>query len=103
MIGDRSSRGYVYIEVCDEGCRIAQAQLDQFFDPFFSTKDAGRGLGPRIRFPFRKRIGGCSASCRAGRRGLFQRIAGIGFRAASCKEKTNSQIQKQTKHNPVRR
>jgi len=37
--------GYAFLEVADPGCGIAEADLDRLFDPFFSTKFTGRGLG----------------------------------------------------------
>jgi PAS domain S-box-containing protein len=36
---------YVYLEVKDSGCGISQEVQDRVFDPFFSTKFLGRGLG----------------------------------------------------------
>jgi len=36
---------YVYIEVCDTGCGMNAEIQARIFDPFFSTKFAGRGLG----------------------------------------------------------
>jgi two-component system cell cycle sensor histidine kinase/response regulator CckA len=36
---------YVYLEVKDSGCGISQEAQDRVFDPFFSTKFLGRGLG----------------------------------------------------------
>ncbi len=36
---------YVFLEVSDTGCGIDQEALAQIFDPFFSTKFFGRGLG----------------------------------------------------------
>jgi signal transduction histidine kinase len=35
----------VYISVCDDGVGIDAATLEKIFDPFFSTKFPGRGLG----------------------------------------------------------
>jgi PAS domain S-box-containing protein len=37
--------GYVQIEVSDTGCGMSQETLARIFDPFFSTKAAGHGLG----------------------------------------------------------
>jgi PAS domain S-box-containing protein len=36
---------YVYIRICDQGCGMDTQTLDRMFDPFFSTKFTGRGLG----------------------------------------------------------
>ena len=36
---------YVYIEVSDSGCGMDKATLDRIFDPFYTTKFTGRGLG----------------------------------------------------------
>lgn len=36
---------YLSIEVCDDGVGMSSEELDQMFDPFFSTKFVGRGMG----------------------------------------------------------
>lgn len=36
---------FVFLEVCDNGCGMNEETLKRLFDPFFSTKFAGRGLG----------------------------------------------------------
>ena len=36
---------YACLEVTDQGCGIAQEDIDKLFDPFFSSKFTGRGLG----------------------------------------------------------
>ncbi|MBU0638456.1 MAG: response regulator, partial [Planctomycetes bacterium] len=36
---------FVYLDVADTGCGMDDATLQRLFDPFFSTKITGRGLG----------------------------------------------------------
>jgi signal transduction histidine kinase len=36
---------YLWVEVRDTGCGIAEDALPRVFEPFFTTKDVGRGLG----------------------------------------------------------
>jgi len=36
---------YVHITVTDAGCGIPEAQLEKIFDPYFTTKPTGSGLG----------------------------------------------------------
>ncbi len=36
---------YVYVEVRDEGCGMTEEQMGRIFEPFYTTKFAGRGLG----------------------------------------------------------
>jgi signal transduction histidine kinase len=44
--GDDVSTGkYVFIDVVDNGAGMNEPTLARMFDPFFSTKDTGRGLG----------------------------------------------------------
>lgn len=37
--------GYACLEISDTGCGIAEQDIEKLFDPFFSTKFIGRGLG----------------------------------------------------------
>jgi signal transduction histidine kinase/ActR/RegA family two-component response regulator len=39
------SGGYVRIDVQDSGCGIAEEHVERIFDPYFTTKERGSGLG----------------------------------------------------------
>jgi signal transduction histidine kinase len=41
----RGSKGFVRLEVTDTGDGMTQAQLDKMFEPLFTTKARGIGLG----------------------------------------------------------
>jgi CheY-like chemotaxis protein len=43
--GDCPEGRYVYLEVSDSGCGMEAATQQRVFDPFFSTKVTGKGLG----------------------------------------------------------
>jgi CheY-like chemotaxis protein len=46
FLGDEQPQGlYAGIEISDSGCGMDEQTLGRIFDPFFSTKFAGRGLG----------------------------------------------------------
>ena len=44
-ITSSAARGGVVISIADNGCGIAQENLEKIFDPFFTTKPVGRGTG----------------------------------------------------------
>ncbi|QYK05400.1 sensor histidine kinase [Shewanella zhangzhouensis] len=48
----------VKIEIEDEGCGIAPEQLGRIFDPFYTTRPDGTGLGLSLSYGIIKRIGG---------------------------------------------
>lgn len=50
---------YAFIEVIDKGCGIAPDVIEKIFDPFFSTKFAGRGLGLASALGLIKASNGC--------------------------------------------
>jgi signal transduction histidine kinase len=41
----RADKGHIAIEVRDTGCGIPKEHLDKIFNPFFTTKDPGKGAG----------------------------------------------------------
>jgi signal transduction histidine kinase len=44
-VGVRTESGRVLVEIADEGQGVPQELLDKIWDPFFTTKDKGTGLG----------------------------------------------------------
>jgi len=44
----RGQQPYACLEVIDSGCGIQEKDIDKLFDPFYSTKFTGRGLGLSI-------------------------------------------------------
>ncbi len=45
---DAPAMDYLCLEVKDTGCGLEQELQDRVFDPFFSTKEFGRGMGLAI-------------------------------------------------------
>ena len=45
VVRTRGARGRVEVAVADDGVGIAHEQLPRLFEPFFSTKKGGTGLG----------------------------------------------------------
>ncbi|NCC53566.1 MAG: hypothetical protein EOM20_20475 [Spartobacteria bacterium] len=41
----RIEDGRIVVDIEDEGCGIAEADLDRIFDPFYTTKPVGQGTG----------------------------------------------------------
>jgi len=52
---------YACLEVRDSGCGIAEADMEKLFDPFYSTKFTGRGLGLPAALGIVRAHGGCIA------------------------------------------
>ncbi len=49
---------YIKITVQDEGCGMNNALLDRVFDPYFTTKETGSGLGLAVAYSIVKKHGG---------------------------------------------
>jgi signal transduction histidine kinase len=41
---------FLMVEIADSGCGIAKENLDKIFEPFFSTKKEGSGLGLAVSY-----------------------------------------------------
>jgi len=54
-------KSYACIEVADSGCGIASKDIEKLFDPFFSSKFTGRGLGLPVVLGVVKAYGGAVA------------------------------------------
>lgn len=52
---------YVCLEIADTGCGIPDANMENLFDPFFSTQFTGRGLGLPVSLGIVMSCGGCIA------------------------------------------
>ncbi|MBI5484738.1 MAG: PAS domain S-box protein [Deltaproteobacteria bacterium] len=64
----------VYVQVRDTGCGIAQDIIDRIWDPFFTTKDVGEGVGLGLALTYNivKRHGGeIKVESRAGKGAKF--------------------------------
>ena len=49
---------YVFLEVADAGCGIVKEDIEMIFDPFFSTRFTGRGLGLSVVLGIARAHGG---------------------------------------------
>lgn len=73
-LNERLPQGwYVYLEVADTGCGMEAATIERIFDPFFSTKFKGRGLGlAAVLGIVRSHRGALRVSSEAGRGTIFR-------------------------------
>jgi signal transduction histidine kinase len=55
---DLRSPNYICIEVSDTGAGIPSGKIDNVFDPFFSTKEVGSGMGLAVAYRIVKEHGG---------------------------------------------
>jgi len=64
---------YACLEVSDTGCGIAETDIEKIFDPFFSTKFTGRGLGlPVVLGIIGAHGGGITVESKLGRNSIFR-------------------------------
>jgi two-component system cell cycle sensor histidine kinase/response regulator CckA len=73
---------YATLEVKDTGCGIADEDLDKLFDPFFSSKFTGRGLGlPVVLGIIKAHEGIVEVESKAGRGSIFRVLLPIATEA----------------------
>ena len=60
-IADLAARNYVRVVVRDEGEGIDEKFIGMIFDPYFTTRRMGRGLGLATTYSIMKKHGGCIA------------------------------------------
>ena len=70
LISARPSDSSVMISVCDQGPGIAEEDLDKIFNPFFTTKEAGTGLGLSVVHQIATQHGGVVKAERNQRGGM---------------------------------
>jgi PAS domain S-box-containing protein len=64
---------YACLEVADAGCGIAENDIEKIFDPFFSTKFTGRGLGlPVVLGIVRAHLGAVTFESKSGQGSTFR-------------------------------
>ncbi|MBI5550320.1 MAG: PAS domain S-box protein [Desulfobacterales bacterium] len=76
--------GYACLEVKDTGCGIAQSDFEKLFDPFYSTKFTGRGLGLSVALGAVKAHNGCiTLESELGRGSIFKIFLPLDTEAAA--------------------
>jgi signal transduction histidine kinase/ActR/RegA family two-component response regulator len=84
---------YACVEVADTGCGINLEQLDLVFDPFFSTKFTGRGLGLAVVLGTVRSHGGAVAvDSEPGRGSIFRVFWPVAEPEAQTLQKTDAGI-----------
>lgn len=56
-----TAENYACLEISDNGCGIQPQDMDRIFDPFFSNKFTGRGLGLAVSLGFMRSMGGATS------------------------------------------
>jgi CheY-like chemotaxis protein len=79
-------KNYACLEVADTGCGIAEADIEKLFDPFYSTKFIGRGLGlPVVLGIVRAHQGVITVESKPGRGSIFRVFLPVSAEAAPRK------------------
>lgn len=82
--GTPSEGEYVYMEICDTGCGMDKETLAKLYDPFFTTKFTGRGLGmAAVQGIVRSHNGAIIASSESGYGTCFKVLLPVSSRPAN--------------------
>ncbi len=65
---------YACMEIADTGCGIPEKAYENIYDPFFTTKFTGRGLGLAVALSAIRGHGGCITSTSTQKRGSVFRV-----------------------------
>lgn len=85
--GNLEPGSYVKLAIADKGCGIPESDLVRIFDPYFSTKAHGTGLGLTSAYSIVKRHGGhIEVSSRIGEGSIFSVYLPISATAAPVAE-----------------
>ena len=83
---------YGCLEVLDTGCGIPATEFEKLFDPFFSSKFAGRGLGlPVVLGIVRAHQGGITVASEPGRGSIFRVFLPVSLEALPRKSAPSAQ------------
>ncbi len=86
---------YACLEVADAGCGIADKDIEKVFDPFFSTKFVGRGLGLSVVVGIAQAHGGCvTVESRPSKGSVFRVFLPLSSEAISQKSALVAQVPK---------
>ncbi len=88
-------QSYACLEVADAGCGIADKDIEKVFDPFFSTKFVGRGLGLSVVVGIAQAHGGfVTVESRPGKGSVFRVFLPLSSEAVSQKSALVAQVPK---------
>jgi signal transduction histidine kinase len=75
VLASRSLDGDVIVEVRDQGCGASKEEMEHLYDPFFTTKENGTGLGLPIAHQIVAHLGGILSARNNPDRGMTFSVA----------------------------
>ena len=84
---------YACMEVADAGCGIEENDIEKIFDPFFSTKFIGRGLGlPVVLGILRAHHGAVTVESESGLGSIFRVFFPVLVESVTCQSDNSAQL-----------